>query len=150
MRDWFHTTKIGGKQRAFVRLQRLLAPSRIRQHRESLVVISLMTYGPNIDVRRGIHPRYAQDAISVLSSLVTEDKVTSFLTLEAPLHAAARMFERGNMGLAEVRAALSQAADHFLAADRLAMRRASTGGKSVTLPAGPRPAPGRGYRGKSS
>src|SRR6185437_5032721 len=76
------------------------------------------------------------DAISVLSSLLTGDKVTSFLTLEAPLHALARMFERGNMGPREVRAALSQGADRFLAADREAMRRASTAGKSVVLPAG--------------
>jgi hypothetical protein len=136
VRDWFHTTKVGGKRRAFVKLQRLLAPSSIRQHRNSLVVISLLAYGPNIDVRCGIHPRYAQDAISVLSLLLTEDKVTSFLTLEVPPHAAARMFKRGAFAPSDVKAALHQATDHFLAADCEAMKIAAMAGRDVVLPAG--------------
>jgi hypothetical protein len=75
--------------------------------------------------------------VSIITLRVTPDATTSFLTLEAPLHALARMFERGKLTDAEVRTSLNQATEAFLATDRFAMDRAARAGEDVILPAAP-------------
>jgi hypothetical protein len=129
--DWRCKKKVG-KQRAFMKLVSLLAPSRIREDRESLVVISLMAYGSNV---AAAHMRYAQDAISVLV-LRLGKSFRPALALEVPFHALARIIERGAMTPVAAQAAIHEAAERFLAADHAAMERASSTEESMALPAG--------------
>jgi hypothetical protein len=129
--DWRYKKKVG-KQRAFMKLVSLLVPSCIREDRESLVVISLLAYGPNV---AATHTRYAQDAISVLA-LRLGKSFRPALALEVPVHALARMFERGAMTPVEAQATIHEAAGRFLAADHAAMERAASTAESVALPAG--------------
>jgi hypothetical protein len=133
LQDWFHSKKLSLKQRALQKLQRLLAPAHLHHYHGALVIRSLWAYGSNI---KDGHPRYSQNALSVISSLMTEADAASVLTLEAPLHALARLFERGNVTPTEVRAAVVEAVDHFLAASREEMKRVALIGENVSLPAG--------------
>ena len=97
------------------------------------MVQSLMAYGPNVAID---HARYAQDAVSVLVVRLTGKSFEPSLAMEVPLHALGRVFERGATTPVEVKAALHQAAEHFLAVDRGAMERAAETGESVSMPSG--------------